>query len=259
MRKNWLLGLFLAVLLVGVSACGGSSEGDGGEAAPSAEASAEASPGEGADPSAPEPDLEDVPEVVAEVNGEEIPRDEFVEVYEAQFQQAMAQSQAAGQEVDQDQLKKQVADSLVSTELLVQEADERGIEVSDKDVDQTLKSLAQQNGVGSVEEFLTALEGQGMDAEEVDRQVRTQVRIERLVADEAGDLSVSQKEARALYEQLVAQQEQAGQQGGQAQEMPPFKQVRPQLEEQVKAQKESEVAQRLVGDLRKKGDVVVNL
>ncbi len=246
---KWLLGVLLAVVLLGVSACGG----DGGDQTQGADASQ----GQSESPSAGGADLEDVPDVVAEVNGEEIQRDEFVQAYELQLQQAAAQAQASGQELDQDQLKQQVVQSLVSTELLVQEADQRDISVSDEDVDQTLEGLASQNGAESVEAFVTALGEQGMDAEEVDRQVRTQIKIERLVSDEAGEIEVTRQEARALYDQLAAQQEQAGDQGGQ--QLPPFPQVRPNLEEQVKSQKEQQVAQRLLGDLREAADITVNL
>lgn len=248
---KWLLGVVLAVVLVGVSACGGGNGGDEGEASAESPASQEQAKG------STEADAEDVPEVVAEVNGEEIDRDEFLQAYELQLQQAATQAQASGQEVDQNQLKEQVAQSLVSTELLVQEADQRDITVSEKDVEQTLQELAAQNGLESVEAFVDALGQQGMDRDDVDYQVRTQMKIEELVSDEAGDIEVTKQETRALYDQLVAQQEQSGEQG--AQQMPPFPQVRSDLEEQVKSQKESQVAQRLLGDLREAADIVVNL
>src|SRR5699024_9190011 len=45
----------------------------------------------------PEPDLDDVPDVVAEVNGEEVSKDEFAEVYEQQFQQQAMQAQMSGE------------------------------------------------------------------------------------------------------------------------------------------------------------------
>lgn len=250
---KWLSGLLLAVLLVGVSACGGDNDaGSEGDSASQEQATGQDTGNE---------DLADVPDVVAEVNGTEIPREEFVQAYQLQLQQAASQAQASGQQLDQDKLKEQVAQSLVSTELLVQEADQRDITVSDSDVEQTLQGLASQNGSGSVEKFLDALKEQGMDRDEVDRQVRKQLKIERLVSDEAGPIKVTRQEARALYDQMRAQQsQQQGQQGGAgAQQLPPFAQVRTNLEAQVKSQKEQQVAQRLLGDLRDDADIVVNL
>jgi hypothetical protein len=254
LRKNWLLALPLAVLLVGVSACGG-SEADGEASAP------ESSPGQEqkADPAAPEADLEGVPDVVAEVNGQEIPKDEFAETYEVQFQQSVAQTRTTGQEVDQEQLKKQVVESMISTKLLVQEAEDRDLSASDREVDRTLQQLAQQNGLESADGFLAALEDQGMGPDLVRSQVRTQLKVDQLLAAEAGDLQPTDDEIRTLYDQMVAQQEQAGGNGGGGSQVPPLRQVRPQLAEQVRSQKEAEVAQKLVTDLREDAEVVVHL
>lgn len=249
MRYNRLLGMVLAVFLLAVSACGGGGEDK-------ADAAAESGSGQES-PSAPAPDLEGVPEIVAEVNGEEIAKDEFVETYQVQFQQMAQQSQTpGGEEVDQDQLKKQVVESMVSTELLVQEADDRSFSASQKQVDQMLQELAEQNGLGSVEKFLAALEKQGMEGDEVRSQVEVQLQVEQLVADEAGDLRPTEREVRALYKQMAAQG-QAGGAGGQ--KVPPYEKLRPQLVEQLKSQETAAVAQKLVADLRKDADVVINL
>ena len=252
MLKKWLLGSVLAAVLVGASGCGDAQDGDA-----ASKQESEAAQEEKAGPGGAEAALEGVPDVVAEVNGEEIGKDEFVQAYEAQYQQMAQQSQMSGQEVDQDQLKKDVAESLVSTELLVQEADRRKFTASDEEVDQKLQGLAQQNGLGSTQEFLAALEKQGMAADEVQSQVRVQLQVEQLVADEAGNIEPTEKEMRALYEQMTEQQKQAG--GNQAQKVPSYKKLRPQLEQQLKSQEMATVAQQLVGDLRKAGDVTINL
>lgn len=241
-----------------VSACGG-GEGDGAGDAAEPSAGQEQGREQGQEQAAPEPDTEDVPDVVAEVNGEEIAKDEFVEAYELQFQQMAAQAQGSGEDVDQDQLKDQVLQSMITTELLVQEADRQEFSASDREVDRTLQQLAEQSGMESVDAFMAYLGEQGMDREEVETQVRTQVRVDKLVAAEAGDVEPTQKELRELYDQVVAQQEAAGSQGGEKQEVPPFAQVRPQLEEQIRSQKQSQAAQALVGDLRERADIEVHL
>jgi hypothetical protein len=193
---------------------------------------------------------------VAEVNGEEIGKDDFVQAYAIQLRQV--QSQGSGQQVDREQLQKQVLDGMVSTELLVQEAHGRGFSAADREVGQTLKELAEQNGLESPDAFLAALQEQGMDSGTVRSEIRTQLEIEQLVAAEAGDLQPTDAEVRALYDQLAAQQEQAGSAGGDAQ-VPPLRQVRPQLEEQVRSQKEAQVAKELLAQLRDDADVVVHL
>ena len=93
----------------------GASDGGGPAAAPERTPFVSDGGGEQAAPdqAAPEADVSDVPDVVATVNGEEITREEFVPVYETQFQQLAMQQQATGEEVDQASLKQQTAEQLV--------------------------------------------------------------------------------------------------------------------------------------------------
>jgi peptidyl-prolyl cis-trans isomerase SurA len=251
MPKKLFLSAGLVLSLLGVAACGG--DDDPGAAADDSGAVEEGAPGEEA---LPEPDLEGIPDVVAVVNGEEILRDEFVTTYESQFQQLAAQAQMSGEDVDQEQLKSDTAESMVDSELLVQEADSRGFEATDEDIDDTLNELAEQNGLGSGEEFMAALGEQGMPEEEVMSHLELQVKVDQLIGDEVGDIEPTEDELRQLYDEAVAQQEEASEEEV---EMPPFEEVRPQLEEQAVAEKENEAVQALLGELREDGDITVNL
>lgn len=232
--------------MLALTACGG----DGGEA--SKGASEESTSHEPSERGAEVPGLEDVPDVVAEVNGGELTKDEFVTLYEARLQQAAMQAQSSGQQPDQDALKKQTVDNLVDTELLAQEAEARGIAVTDQDVDDELTDLAKQNQMVSDEELLAALEKQGTSEDEARAQVESQAVIERLVADEAGQVKPTERELRTVYEQ-------AKQQMGQQQKIPPYAQVRSQLEEKVRAEQMGKVAQALVEKLRADADITINL
>lgn len=246
------VGALTAAALLTLSACG-SGGGDDSDASDASSESSSASPSAEAGA---QPDLDGIPEVVAEVNGEEVTRDEFVPLYEAQFQQAAAQAQMGGEAPDEDALKKQTLDEIVDTELLAQEAETRGIEVTDDDVDAELTSLAEQNGMKTGDELLEAIAQQGMDEDTARDQVETQVLVEQLVADEGGAGEPTEKELRTLYAQAKEQQSQAGEG---AQELPPFKQVRSQLAEQAKAQETGKVAQALVTSLREDADITSNL
>lgn len=202
----------------------------------------------------PEPDLEGVPDLVAEVNGEEIKKEEFESAYVGQFQQMAMQAQMSGQEVDQDQLKTQIAESLVGQRLLMQETDNRSIEASEEEIDETLTSIAEQNGLASTDEFLAALEEQGLSEEEVMDQVAAQVKVDKLIAEEAGDLEASDEEIQKFYDDMKAQQEEMG--GG---ELPPLEDVKSELEMQIVQQKENKVVQELVAELREGADVKVHI
>lgn len=245
-----------AVLTFAAAACGGSgdSASDAGtdassSASPSADASKDSAEG-------PQPDLDAIPDVVAEVNGEEVTKEEFVPIYEAAFQQAAAQAQMGGEGPDEEALRKQTADNLVDTELLLQEAESRGLEVTDEAVDAELTDLAEQNGMASADELLKAVEAQGVTADQAREQVETQAMVEQLVADENGPIEPTDKELRAIYDQAKKQQ---AAMGGGGQEFPPFAQVRDQLVEQATSQETGRVATALLEDLRKDADITINL
>ncbi len=242
-RTTSVLGLSAAACLLVLTACGGSDDDSG--TASSDESSSQASGG----------DVDGIPEVVAEVNGEEVTRDEFVLIYEAQLEQATAQAEAGGEAPDEDALKEQTANNLVDTELLSQEAEARGITVSDEDVEAELTSLAESNQMASAQEFIDAVEEQGTTEEQVRSQVELQVLVEQLVADEAGPSDPTEKELRTLYAQVKEQAKASGQ----AQQIPPFAQVREQLAEQAQTEQVGTVAQALVDELRKDADITINL
>lgn len=205
-------------------------------------------------PEMPEPDLEDVPDVVAEVNGEEIAKADFESAYTGQFQQMAMQAQMSGQEVDQAQLKEQVAESLVAQELLVQETENQEITASEEQINTTLEELSQQNGLESSEEFLAALEEQGISEDEVMEQVEAQVKVDQLIASETGEINPTDEELQTFYDEAQAQQEEAG-----GEELPAFEEVKAELAEQVRVQKEGEAVQTLVAELREDADVTINL
>lgn len=261
-RTRTAIGALSVAAVLALSACGGSDSSDsdaGKDASSSASPSADSSESsEGSEDAAegPQPDLDAIPDVVAEVNGEEVTKEEFVPIYEAAFQQAAAQAQMGGEGPDEEALRKQTADNLVDTELLLQEAESRGLEVSDEDVDAELADLAEQNGMASAEELLKAVEEQGVTADQAREQVETQAMVEQLVADENGPIEPTDQELRKIYAQAKKQQAAAG---GGGQEFPPFAQVRDQLEEQAMSQETGRVATALVDDLRKDADITINL
>ncbi|WP_343071832.1 SurA N-terminal domain-containing protein [Brevibacterium renqingii] len=266
MRTNrWLLGLAMSVSVVALAACG--SQGDDAKPQESS-AAAEQSPGadsagqdqQGQQGQQGKPNTKDIPEVVAEVNGEKITKDDFVPLFETQYQQMQMQAQQSGQPVDEKGLKKQTAENLVSTEVLTQEADKRKISVSDKDIDKALKESAK-SGQMSEKDFLSAMKDQGMDEKKVRSELKNQLKIEGLIDDEYGEFEVSGEEIGQAYEKAKAQQEQMAQQGGQGQapEVPSIDEMRPQLKEQVKSEKSNKATQKYAKKLRKQADVTINL
>lgn len=271
--KKWLTMISLAATMLAVSACGDeSAEGENGEGAENGEsqtaeegqASEGAEDGQSAEggetPEMPEPDLEDVPDVVAEINGEEITKGEFEQVYTGQFQQASMMQEMTGEEVNEDELKQQIADGLVSERLLTQEAENRDISASEEDVDAMISEITEANGMESEEDFFAAMEESGMSEDEIRAELEKQVKVEALIAEEAGDIEPTDEELQEVYDEQIAQREEAQSEGeGEETEPPAFEDVKPQIEEQLVREKEAEAAQGLAEELREDADVTVNL
>ena len=267
--RRTLAALTLTAALGLTAACSGgqddpsqASDG-GGQAAPAAsdgggQAAPGASDGGGAagDPQAQEADVSDVPEVVATVNGTEITKDDFVQTYQSQYQQMAMQQQAGGQAPDEEQLKTQVAEQLVNNELLRQGAEDAGIKATDKDIDTTLDEIAKQSGLGSGDEVVSALEQQGISAEQVRQDAASQFAITTYIEQEADIAEPSDEELKAQYDAMVEQQAAAG---GSAEEVPSFEEMKDQLAQQATMQQQNEAATEIAGKLRESGDVTINV
>ncbi|GAA2082737.1 hypothetical protein GCM10009821_24610 [Aeromicrobium halocynthiae] len=246
--KKSIAALVAAVLVLsGIAAASGAFGAFGGGDESGQDTAQEA-------PDAQAPDVEGLPDVVAVVNDDEIARDDFVLAYENQFAQQSLQAQAEGQPIDQDALKQQTADGLVNNLLLIQEAQRRGFEATDEQVDESLETFAEQSGAGSSDAYLETLAEQGLDEDEVRSQLADQVLLDQLFADEGADEEPSEEELRELYDSVTE-----GQAGAEGQELPPFDELRDQLAEQVSSQRESEIAQSLIQQLREDAQIQVNL
>lgn len=263
MSRKLLTSLALVGALLGVAACSDSPTDnqapDGAPLAPEEGGDGGMLPGEdGEMPEAPEADVSDVPDVVAEVNSEEITGEEFVSIYQSQFEQMAMQAQMTGEEVDEEALRAETLESMVGSELLVQDAQASGHEVTDAEVGQLLEDTAEANGIGSVDELMAAYAEQGIEEEELRNDAETQVLVNKLIED-LDVAEPTEEELEALYEQSLAQQPPVEGEDGEEAEEPSFEEMRPQLEEQATAQKENEAVLAHVENLREGADVELYL
>lgn len=245
---------FVALSVAAVVALAGcTSETD--QASPEASPSAEQAPG--AD--LPEADLEDVPDVVAEVNGENVEREEFVTTYQGQLQQAAMSQQSTGEEIDQDALKQQVAEQLVGNRLLTQAAEQSGIKATDEDIEATLEDVAAQNGMQSADEVIAALGEQGLSEDQVRSDAASQFQVGAYIEAEVDVEEPSEDELREQYDTIVEQMESQGGEDSAQAEIPPFKEVREQLVQQATSEQRSAAIDKIVSTLRDEGDVTIHL
>lgn len=263
LKKSWRAAVVATGAVLIAAACGVAGDddeaGQNGDQAAAEQAESAEVLGDDAGQTADGPDLSDIPDPVAEVNGTEISRDEFVSVFENQYQQMSMQAQMSGQPVDEEQLKELAADGLVGTELLLQEAESRDLEASDDEIQAELARFAETNQV-SEDEFIAAMGEQGMDRDEVIEQIERQLIVEKLLIDEYGEFTATDAEIEAAYQEVADQQAAMGGMGGQAGgELPPLEDVRDEVEEQIIAENQAEAMETLSQELRADADVTVFL
>ncbi len=258
MRRSIATVALLLAATTALSACGSGDDDDAAQDSTAVSAGVDdasaTSQGPGALPTA---DVEGVPEVVATVNGEDITRDMFVETYEGQFQQASLTAAQSGAPVDQAALKTQTLDSMVGSLLLVQAADEAGITVTDEQMEADLQELAEQNGAASIDEFLTLVQGQGFTEDQVREEVEKKVKIEGYIEAEGDVEKPTEQDARDLYDTVAEQQPPS--EDAAAQTLPPFEDVRAELEQQLDQEAQSKAVETLLTTLREKAEITENL
>lgn len=249
MRKTWILMVFSILTIAILSACGNQNNTNEGSDDDSKVNSND---------ELPEADLDNIPDVVIEINGEEVLKDEFSSMYEQQFQQQMIQAQMSGQDmndVDQDQLKKQTAEILVGQNLLIQEANNQIKDVSEEDIDETINQLLEQTGMETKDDLLAIFEEQGMDENEFISQIETQVKVNQLIANISKDIELTEEETKETYEMIKSQQEQTDNE----EKFPAYDDIKSDLEEQLKEQKKAEETQSFVDKLREDAEITIHL
>ena len=109
-------------------------------------------------------------------------------VLESELDNAVAQIRArAGQRVNQappNVLRSQVLDRIILQRLQMQRAEQRGIQVSDEEIDQGIARIARQNNM-DMAQFTRAVAGDGMSMQQLREQVRNELMISKLRRQEA--------------------------------------------------------------------------
>lgn len=92
--------------------------------------------------------------------------------------------------------EQRVVNQLIIQELLNQEADARGIKVTNKDVEAALKKIMEE--MGGRDKLAEVLKQNGVSPSQFKKDVRNQVRMQKL-ADSAGNIKITDKDCEDFY------------------------------------------------------------
>ncbi|WP_169525361.1 SurA N-terminal domain-containing protein [Pseudalkalibacillus hwajinpoensis] len=242
MRKLTYL-LITGLVLVALAACGGNENSSNDKKQEDTKTEEKAG-----EQKQPEVDKVDADKVMATVNGTEITGEDFNPVYENNQMQYVQM----GQEVPKEQLeqmKKQIVDSLVGQELILQDAKDKGYEASEEQVDKELKGVKEE--FENEDQFKEALKKNDMSVKELRKQLADNVLYSTYVEKEIKVDEVSEEDMKKSYEK-------AKEQGG-SEEMPAYEDVKPQIKESLEKEQLGKKMQELVEKLKKDADVKTNV
>lgn len=191
--------------------------------------------------------LSEIGEIVAIVNDEEITRSEFEEL---QSQMAAQQGvDVASLDVQtQTQIRSQVVDNLISQKLLQQKIEESEISVSEENITAQVDLIKQ--GFETDEQFQEALSGQGLTEDQLRENVASEIAVQNYLEQELNlsSLTVTEEEVAAAYEE-ISQSEQ--------EEIPSLEEVYSQVENMVVQQRQQELINEFIAELRSDAEIEI--
>ena len=198
MKIRWMLIglLFMSLGCRNAPAPSGTASAPGGARGASAQGGPSAQTAPAAPAAAVKPVPATLPEVLARVNGEAVPK--------ADFEKAVRNLEArAGQGVPfekRNEVYRQVLDQLIGYRLLAQESRGRKVTVSDAEIDGQIAQIRQRFPDEAA--FSKALADQQVTLETLKQDTRTQMMISKIIEAEVGPtISVTDKDIQAFYDQ----------------------------------------------------------
>ncbi|WP_156290285.1 SurA N-terminal domain-containing protein [Oceanobacillus salinisoli] len=174
---------------------------------------------------------------VVSVNGQEVEGAKYNQIY-TQIKTMMHQY---GQDVsDTDLLKEQAISILVEQELINQEAEKKGIEVTEEEANEELETIKAETG----DQFATILDQYQMDEEGFKNQLIDDLLTAKYMEQEL-DVEVTDKEVEEYYNQLKEQNGEIGE----------FEEVEQDIKSLLQEQKQSEQLQARINELREEAEV----
>lgn len=203
--------------------------------------------------------------VLATVNGEEITQQELSQASQVQqivmslsrqyrsFAQFLMTSEA-GQDF-LSEYRKYVLDQLINQKLSIQKVEELGITVSDQavqaEIDKIVEGNKQFEDEAALEDYLK--KNQNMSLENLRSRIRENLRSQKLREEVTDKVTVSEEEVEVFYNKN--KQRYTDQEGN----VKPLEEVRDQVRNTVRSQKQNEAYNQWLEEERKKADIEKNL
>ncbi|MFZ3577581.1 SurA N-terminal domain-containing protein [Virgibacillus sp. DJP39] len=180
----------------------------------------------------------DKEKVVTKINGEEIKGKQ----YNASYAQTKMLMDRYEQDVsDVKKVKEQTLNVIVEQELLKQAAEDKGIKVTDEEIQKEFETIKSENA----DKFKTALEQYNLTEETYKEQLAFEITLQKYMKKELKATEVTEDEVQAYYEKLKEQ----------SKDVPKLEEVKEQIKSQLKQQDQQEKLQAKVKQLKEQATI----
>ena len=189
------------------------------------------------------------PNPIATVNGEAVDQSLFLQNVTQTLDLAATQGVNIEDATIRDEIEAQALETIINTRLLVTAASEGGFEAGETEINEQIASLETQ--FGGTEGLNAELERLNLSREDLRRDVGEQIAVDNLLATEVvpETIEVTDEEVQVVYDDLVA----AGQ------ELPEIDTIRDAIVAQVEQQKQQELVEAYLEELRAAAEIEINL
>ncbi len=144
------------------------------------------------------------------------------------------------------QIKQRIISQLINTELLLQKANEAGIEATDKKVEEKYNAMTKDYSEEKIDKLLKQ---NGTTKEQLKKDLAKQIKIDEYVAQNTEDVKVTDEEVQKRYDSMKKNNK----------EMPPLDKVKSTLKQQIQKSKQNQQVSKLLDELRKNSEIEKNV
>lgn len=142
---------------------------------------------------------EDVPKVVAKVNGKAISGEQYQKLFRQMESSKGAGAQTDAAASDPKAMKEQVLERLITVEVLSQKAEQLKIQAEPQELDEKIQEI--QESLGGEQAMKDALQSHGLSMEELKADIQRSLRIQKLLEREVFEkVTVDQGEVKGFYD-----------------------------------------------------------
>ncbi len=200
-------------------------------------------------------DTENIPDIIATVNGEDIEKGIYVSYLQQQASQMMMQGIDLESEEGKgylEMIKESTIQQLVNERLIVQAANEENLKVTEEEIDQEIKSILAEFQLETEAELQELIAEQGVTMDELRDDIVEYLKRDKYIQQNINVKDASEEELQAAYDEILTNVEDET-------EVPEFDDYREELQTGLQSQQEQEQTVQLLEDLREASEITIHL